>query len=129
MRAPIIVAESLGIDIGPGVPQRKWAKSATQKKRLKAAAARTARLKKLRRQVGGRISKIANQLIPAVISHGASVVGINEARLKEAKQMAASLTTPSVSGRCLNMTLYLASSPIELALASAPLIRWHEEVW
>ena len=63
------VAESLGIDIdlAPGVPQRKWAKSATQKKRLKAAAARTARLKKLRKQVGGRISKIANQLIPAVI--------------------------------------------------------------
>ena len=58
------VVESLGIDLGPEVTQRKWAKSATQKKRLATAAKRAKRLGRIRKQVGAKINKVTNQLLP-----------------------------------------------------------------
>ena len=94
------------------------------------AKPRTKRIDRMRKMAGiGKAVKLVNAGMNQTMLYGADVLGMPDANLTQMMRTAGQAIGPKVSGRSLELALYMADIPIEREANLAPLMQWHKQVW
>ncbi len=119
---------NLGIDFGAGKKRKYHGPRAIRKVRLRRAAARRMRLRRIRKVVGNRAKKIFTTGVLPDAAWGAAVNGLDDGEAHRLRQVAAVAVGPKARGRSLHMTMLVAGVPTWRAEV-APLLQLAREVW
>ena len=98
--APSSAAASLGVDLAAGKKRRTHGKNSVRSARFKKGMARIARIRILRRAVGGSLAAVITRAGPvAATQYGASVNGVSDTELMNLRTLEASGMTLAAQGR------------------------------
>ena len=118
----------LGADVSAGRRRSQWHRRSARGQRMRAAAARTKKVIRLRRAAGPRARVVAVAGLLPQASYAAEITGFDDAEWKKLRSLVAAGSGTYGRGRSLRQLMLVMGDPAAATMVS-PVVRWASEIW